>query len=159
MPACWRAIGGPEPISVVVARISLTSTGYLCWMGSRAYMGRSPPPHGVAALALVVLSAVAVYFMVERPNPGARFVLLGLMAGVCFILTARTLAHGGFRRVPARYLFAATVGAHGVFVLVRPLAFGPSCLSSQWKGLCWPRCRTSWCWNQRRRWYLSALAR
>ena len=76
----------------MVARISLTSTGYLCWMGSRAYMGRSPPPHGVAALALVVLSAVAVYFMVERPNPGARFVLLGLMAGVCFILTARTLA-------------------------------------------------------------------
>lgn len=113
----------PEPISVVVAQISLTLTGYLCWMGSRAYMGRSPPPHGVAALALAVLSAVAVYFTVERPNPGARFLLLGLMAGVCFIFTARTLAHGGFRRVPARYLFAATVGTHGVFVLVRPLAF------------------------------------
>lgn len=113
----------PEPVSVVVAQISLTLTGYLCWMGSRAYMGRSPPPHGVAALALAALSAAAVYFTVERPSPGARFVLLGLMAGVCFVLTARALAHGGFRRVPARYLFAATVGAHGVFVLVRPLAF------------------------------------
>lgn len=113
----------PEPLSVVVAQLSISLTGYLCWMGSRAYMGRSPPPHGVAALGVAVLSAAAVYFTVARPQPGVRFLLLGLMAGVCFILTARTLAHGGFRRFPARYLFAATVGAHGVFVLVRPLAF------------------------------------
>ena len=33
------------------------------------------------------------------------------------------MAKGGFRKVPARYLFAGTVGVHGVFLLVRPLLF------------------------------------
>ncbi|MFY3386313.1 GGDEF domain-containing protein [Paracidovorax sp. MALMAid1276] len=113
----------PVAVSVFVAQVSVSLTGYLCWMGSRAYMGRSPPPHGVAALALAGLTAAALYFTVERNDPGVRFMLLGLMTGVCFILTARTLAHGGFHRVPARYLLAGIVGGHGVFVLIRPLAF------------------------------------
>ena len=113
----------PEPLSVAVAQISISLTGYLCWMGSRVYMGRRPLRHGWAVLALGLLTAVALYFTVARPHTGVRFVLAGLMSGVCFVLTARTLAHGGFRQVPARYLFSAMVGAHGLFVLMRPLAF------------------------------------
>lgn len=115
--------GLPEPLSVAVAQISISLTGYLCWMGSRVYMGRKPLRHGWAALALGLLTAIALYFTMVRPHTGVRFVLAGLMSGVCFVLTARTLAHGGFRQVPARYLFSAMVGAHGLFVLLRPLAF------------------------------------
>ena len=113
----------PEPVTVVVAQISMSLIGYLGWMGARAYMHQPPLPHTLALLALAILTALALYFTVARPHPGVRFLLLGLMSGVCFLLTARTLAQGGFARVPARYLFAITLAAHGLFVLVRPLAF------------------------------------
>lgn len=57
------------------------------------------------------------------PNLQVRIALTGLVSGVLFIAAAHTLARGGFYKVPARYLFAATVGVHGAFLLVRPLLF------------------------------------
>lgn len=113
----------PEVVSVVLAQMSIAVTGYLCWLGSRAYMGRAPLRHGYAAFALVGLVCASVYFTQVQPHPGARFVLAGLFAGVFFLLTAHTLARGGFHQVPMRYLFAGLLCAHGVFVLVRPLLF------------------------------------
>ena len=41
----------PEPFSVAVAQLSISLTGYLCWLGGRAYMGRAPRPHGCNATA------------------------------------------------------------------------------------------------------------
>lgn len=126
----------PEVVSVVLAQVAIALTGYLCWLGSRAYVGRAPIPSGYAALALVGLVGASVYFTDVQPNPGARFVMAGLFSGVFFLLTAHTLARGGFHRVPMRCLFAGLLCAHGIFVLVRPLVFkllapqGNSSLSS-----------------------------
>lgn len=113
----------PEVVSVVLAQAAIAVTGYLCWLGSRAYIGRAPLRHGYAALALIGLVCAAVYFTQVQPNPGARFVLAGLFSGVFFLLAAHTLARGRFHQVPMRYLFAGLLFAHGVFVLVRPLLF------------------------------------
>ena len=113
----------PEVLSVILGQLTIALAGYFCWLGSRAYMGRAAPPHKGAAVLLVALVVVSWYFTHVQPSPGARFVLAGLFAGVCFVLTAFTLAHGGFHRVPARYLFAWVIGAHGIFVLLRPLVF------------------------------------
>ncbi len=113
----------PEVVSVVLAQVAIAMTGYLCWLGSRAYMGRRPISHWYAAVAGAVLVGASVYFTDFRPNPGARFVLAGLFSGVFFLMTAHTLARGRFHRVPMRYLFAGLLFAHGIFVLVRPLIF------------------------------------
>ena len=32
----------PEVVSVVLAQVAIALTGYLCWLGSRAYVGRAP---------------------------------------------------------------------------------------------------------------------
>ncbi|BEP91974.1 GGDEF domain-containing protein [Acidovorax sp. sif1233] len=113
----------PEVPAVVLAQGANALAAYLCWLGSRAYMGRPPIAHRYAAAAIVSLVALSVYFTVAQPHPGARFALAGWFAGVCFLLTARTLAQGGFRRVPARYLLAGVMAFHGVCVLVRPVIF------------------------------------
>lgn len=113
----------PLPLSVVLAQSSIALTAYLCLLGAREYMGKAPLGHGVAALALGLLLATALFFTLVMPNVQVRIVLTGLVPGVIFIAAAHTLARGGFRKVPARYLFAATVGVHGAFLLVRPLLF------------------------------------
>lgn len=113
----------PLPLSVVLAQSSIALTAYLCLLGAREYMGKAPLGHGVAALALALLLATALFFTLVKPNVQVRIVLTGLVPGVIFIAAAHTLARGGFRKVPARYLFAATVGVHGAFLLVRPLLF------------------------------------
>ncbi|MCT6719661.1 GGDEF domain-containing protein [Acidovorax sp. K2F] len=113
----------PLPLSVVLAQSSIALTAYLCLLGAREYMGKAPLGHGVAALALGLLLATALFFTLVKPNVQVRIVLTGLVPGVIFIAAAHTLARGGFRNVPARYLFAATVGVHGAFLLVRPLLF------------------------------------
>jgi diguanylate cyclase (GGDEF)-like protein len=122
---CNLLVRGPVPevVSVVLAQVAIALTGYLCWLGSRAYMGRAPIPRGYAALALAGLVGASVYFTDVQPNPGARFVMAGLFSGVFFLLTAHTLVRGGFHRVPMRYLFGGMLCAHGIFVLMRPLAF------------------------------------
>ncbi|PJI97400.1 diguanylate cyclase (GGDEF)-like protein [Acidovorax sp. 69] len=113
----------PQALSVVLAQGSIAMGAYLCFLGSRAYMGRAPVRHAIAACALAMLLLLSVYFTVVQPHLGARFVLSGLVSGVCYLLTARTMAHGGFHKVPARYLFAGTIGFHGIFLLVRPVLF------------------------------------
>ncbi|MGV3680604.1 MAG: GGDEF domain-containing protein [Acidovorax sp.] len=113
----------PELVSVVISQCSISLAAYMCLLGSRAYMGRPPPSHVVAAMAIGALVLASAYFTVVRPHLGMRFVFAGLGAGVFFLLTARTLAQGEARLVPARYLFALAAAAHGLFLLLRPLLF------------------------------------
>ena len=86
-------------------------------------MGRPHLWHGYAASAVAAVVALSAYFTVVHPHLGVRFALAGSLSGMYFLLTARTLASGGFRKLPARYLFALVAGLHGVFLLLRPLLF------------------------------------
>ncbi len=113
----------PEVVSVALTQSSIALAAYFCFLGSRLYMGRTLPSHAYAVAAVAVLVGLSVYFTIELPHMGARFALSGLVSGVYFVLTAVTLARGGFRNVPARYLFSGLVGFHGIFVLLRPLLF------------------------------------
>lgn len=113
----------PEVVSVVISQGAVSLAAYLCLLGSRAYMGRRALPHTYAGLAIGALVLGAIYFTVVQPHLGMRFVLAGLGAGVFFLLTARTMAQGDVRLVPARYLFAVAALAHGMFLLLRPLLF------------------------------------
>ena len=113
----------PELVSVVLTQIGIALAAYFCFLGSRLYVGRSLPFHGYAVAATAAVVGLSVYFTLEHSHTGIRFALSGLVAGFYFIATATTLAQGGVRRFPARYLFAVLVGAHGVFVLLRPLLF------------------------------------
>jgi diguanylate cyclase (GGDEF)-like protein len=113
----------PEVLSVVLVQVVNALAAYLCWLGARAYMGRAPRNHWYAGAAIVVLLALSVYFTAVVPHAGARFFLSGVFSGGCFLLTAHTLARGGFRRVPMRYLLAGVLGVHGVWVLARPVLF------------------------------------
>ncbi len=113
----------PEVASVVLAQSTISLAAYMCLLGTRSYMGRAPLAHGYAMAAIGALVLLSVFFTVVKPHLGMRFVFVGLGAGVFFLLTARTLAHGDVRLVPARYLFAIAAGAHGLFLLLRPLLF------------------------------------
>lgn len=113
----------PELVSVVLTQIGIALAAYFCFLGSRLYVGRSLPFHGYAVAATAAVVGLSVYFTLEHSHTGIRFALSGLVAGFYFIATATTLAQGGVRRFPARYLFSVLVGAHGVFVLLRPLLF------------------------------------
>nr|WP_321353403.1 GGDEF domain-containing protein [uncultured Methanoregula sp.] len=113
----------PEWVSVMLTQSTIAAAAYLCFLGSRAYLGQAHPPHGVAVAAIVAVMALAVYFTVVHPHMGIRFALAGFVAGMYFLLTAHTLARGGFHNVPVRYLFAMVSGLHGIFLLVRPLLF------------------------------------
>ena len=92
----------PLVLSVVVAQAGIAVAAYCCFLGGRAYLGLRLPHHGYATAAIVAVVALAVYFTVGHPHPVARFVLSGLVGGVFFLLTAVTLARGGFNKVPAR---------------------------------------------------------
>lgn len=112
-----------QVLLVVLTQASIAVAAYLAFLGSRAYMGRASAPHGYAASVITVVVAAAVYFTVVQPNLAIRFALAGSVSGVYFVLTACTLARGGFRNLPARYLFAIVAGLHGLFLLLRPLLF------------------------------------
>ena len=113
----------PEVVAVVISQGSVSLAAYLCLMASRMYMGRRPFSHWYAVVGIGALMVASVYFTVVQPHLGMRFVFVGLGAGTCFLLTARTMADGGVRRVPARYLFALVAGLHGLFLLLRPALF------------------------------------
>ena len=113
----------PEVVAVVISQGSVSLAAYLCLMASRMYMGRRPFSHWYAVVGIGALMVASVYFTVVQPHLGMRFVFVGLGAGICFLLTARTMADGGVRRVPARYLFALVAGLHGLFLLLRPALF------------------------------------
>lgn len=114
----------PEVVSVLLAQGASAAAALLCWQGSRAYMGQPGLRlrHAGSAAALVMVTAL--YFTVVQHHPTARFALMGLFSGLCFLLSARTLARGGIQKVPARYLLAGVLVLHGVWVLARPLLFG-----------------------------------
>lgn len=114
----------PEVISVVLAQGASAAAAFLCWQGSRAYMNRPAIGARYAMGAIGTVLALSVYFTEVRPSAGARFVLLGLFSGACFLLTARTLAQGRIAQVPARYLLAGVMLVHGAWVVVRPALFG-----------------------------------
>lgn len=124
----------PEVASVLLAQGAIAVASYTCLMGSRAYVGRSPLRHGPAVAGMAALLALSAYFTLVQPHPGVRFALAGAFSGPCFILTALTLARGGFRNVPVRYLVGCAIGVHGAFVLVRPALFK---LSSPIVGFQW----------------------
>ncbi|WP_255484938.1 GGDEF domain-containing protein [Acidovorax sp. JMULE5] len=113
----------PEVVAVAISQGSVSLAAYLCLMASRMYMGRRPFSHWYAVVGIGALMVASVYFTVVQPHLGMRFVFVGLGAGICFLLTARTMADGGVRRVPARYLFALVAGLHGLFLLLRPALF------------------------------------
>lgn len=113
----------PEVVAVVISQGSVSLAAYLCLMASRMYTGRRPFSHWYAVVGIGALMVASVYFTVVQPHLGMRFVFVGLGAGICFLLTARTMADGGVRRVPARYLFALVAGLHGLFLLLRPALF------------------------------------
>lgn len=113
----------PEVVGVVISQGAISTAAYLCLLASRMYMGRPLVSHRYAVAGIGALVAAAVYFTVAQPHLGMRFVLAGLGAGICFLLTAHTLARGGVRQVPARYLFALVASLHGAFLLLRPALF------------------------------------
>lgn len=116
----------PEVSSVVLAQVSVSASALLCWLGGRAYMGQGrlgAAPWLAVAASFVALVLLSVHFTVASPSNGARFVLVSVFSGLFFLLTAWTVARGRMAQFPARYLFAALVGGHGLFVLVRPLLF------------------------------------
>lgn len=112
-----------EWASVVISQLAVAVAGYLCLLGSRAYVGRPAASHRNAGIGLVAVVAASLYFTLVDPKPGARFVLTGLFSGVCFVLSARTLRGVGTQQAPVRYLVAALLGFHGLFILLRPIAF------------------------------------
>lgn len=116
----------PVVVSVTLAQTSIAAAAILCWLASRAYMGRKPLPRRVQAMigvVVAVLLGLSIYFTEVHAKPGARFVLASGFSGAFFLLTARTVAKGDMRLVPARYLFAGIVGAHGIFLFLRPVVF------------------------------------
>ncbi len=113
----------PEVVGVVISQGFVALGAYLCLLAGRMYMGRRPFPHRYAVAALGALLALSVVFTQVYPHVGMRFVLIGLGSGVCYLLTARTLAAGDIHRVPARYLLAGVLCLHGLFVLLRPALF------------------------------------
>ena len=113
----------PEVVGVVISQGFVALGAYLCLLAGRTYMGRRPFSHLYAAVGIGALVALSVVFTVVIPHLGMRFLLAGLGAGVCYLLTAHTLAAGGMHRVPARYLLAGVLGLHGLFLLLRPALF------------------------------------
>ncbi len=113
----------PEVFAVAISQGTISLAAYFCLLASRKYMGRQPVSHLYAVVGIGALISASVYFTVVQPHLGMRFLLAGLGAGICFLLTAFTLAKGELRRVPARYLLAMVVGLHGGFLLLRPLLF------------------------------------
>lgn len=114
-----------ELAAVIATQTLMFLIAYLNFAGARHYIGRPPVSNRTAASVFSGLIALSIFFTIEQPNPGARFALGSLTTGILFLLSARTLATGGIYRYPARYLFALACGAHGLFLLVRPLLFGP----------------------------------
>ncbi|MBU0827126.1 MAG: GGDEF domain-containing protein [Gammaproteobacteria bacterium] len=113
----------PEVFAVMISQAAISMAAYFCLLASRNYMGRQPVSHVLGVVGIGVLISLSVYFTVVQPHLGMRFLLAGLGSGICFLLTAFTLAKGELRRVPARYLLAMVAGLHGTFLLLRPVFF------------------------------------
>lgn len=113
----------PEGVSVLLAQGAAGLMGYLCLLGSRAYMGQGRLWHGYGVGAIVLMVGVSAYLTVVQPNFGMRFLIGSWGSAAFYLLTAQVLARGGLHAYPARYLMALAATAHGVFLLLRPLVF------------------------------------
>lgn len=113
------------PLSLTEIQISFLSNFFLSMMaysmfiGVRSYMGLRPWPRWVLFAIIALLVSNVIYFTNIQFNPKFRVVIPSLVAGFFFILSALTAARGGFKRFPARYVFALTCGFHGAFVIGR----------------------------------------
>ncbi len=114
---------GHEWLMVILTQLSSFLLAWLNLAAARRYLGRRSLPvlAGVACAAIVL--ACALYFTLVEVNQGARFLLQSYTAGVLFVMAASQMATGGVRNYPARYLFAAISGSHGLFLLLRPWLF------------------------------------
>lgn len=114
----------PEVLGVLMVQAGMSLGAFLYFWGCSVYTGRRLLSIPRAIIFMVALLLLNLYFTVVQPHLQMRFALGGVGNGIFFLLTARTLAQGGYQRVPMRYLVAAVAGAHGVFLLLRPLLFG-----------------------------------
>lgn len=114
----------PEVLGVLMVQAGMSLGAFLYFWGCSVYTGRRLLSLPRAIIFMVALLLLNLYFTVVQPHLQMRFALGGVGNGIFFLLTARTLAQGGYQRVPMRYLVAAVAGAHGVFLLLRPLLFG-----------------------------------
>lgn len=114
---------GHEWLMVAVTQLSSFLLGWLNLTAVQRYLGRKPAPALAAVTMAAMLLACALYFTLAEPNQGARFLLQSYTAGGLFVLAGWQMAKGGWRDYPARYLFAAISGLHGVFLLLRPWLF------------------------------------
>lgn len=114
----------PEVLGVLMVQAGMSLGAFLYFWGCSVYTGRRLLSLPRAIIFMGALLLLNLYFTVVQPHLQMRFALGGVGNGIFFLLTARTLAQGGCQRVPMRYLVAAVAGAHGVFLLLRPLLFG-----------------------------------
>ena len=114
----------PEVLGVLMVQAGMSLGAFLYFWGCSVHTGRRLLSIRQAIIFMGALLLLNLYFTVVQPHLQMRFALGGVGNGIFFLLTARTLAQGGYQRVPMRYLVAAVAGAHGVFLLLRPLLFG-----------------------------------
>lgn len=114
----------PEVLGVLMVQAGMSLGAFLYFWGCSVHTGRRLLSIRQAIIFMGALLLLNLYFTVVQPHLQMRFALAGVGNGIFFLLTARTLAQGGYQRVPMRYLVAAVAGAHGVFLLLRPLLFG-----------------------------------
>ena len=113
----------PGPASVLLAQGGVLAMAYLCWQGCRAHAGRPPTAQRAIWWLMVGWLLLALYFTVVQPDLRVRLVLASVGPGVFFLLSVRALWPRDVRAYPARWLTAWVCGAHGVFLLLRPLLF------------------------------------
>jgi diguanylate cyclase (GGDEF)-like protein len=125
LAACLSAVNfllrsyQPEIVMILGAQITQFFTAYLILMGVRSYLGLQVWPLLYGVLASVVMLIMATFFTLVEPNPALRIVLSSLVTGILFGLSTITMARGGIRRFPARYLFALPCCVHTIFVFAR----------------------------------------
>lgn len=114
---------GHEWLMVIMTQLSSFLLAWLNLAAARRYLGRRALPVLVGVGCAVMVLACALYFTLLESNQGARFLLQSYTAGLLFVMAAGQMATGGVREYPARYLFAAISGGHGLFLLLRPWLF------------------------------------
>lgn len=113
----------PGPVSVLLAQGGILLMAYQCMQGCLTYVGRPLAASRGLWLLLAAWLLLALYFTVVQPDLRIRLVLASVGPGVLFLLGARALWWHNMRDYPARRLFAWVCGAHGVFLLLRPMLF------------------------------------
>ena len=113
----------PEWLAVLVAQSTVLLTGYFNLSACKAYLGLPPPKHRYAITGILCVIALSMYYTSIQPQSEARFVTGSLGTAVMYLLGARTMSQGDLRQFPARRVFVWICGAHGAFLMLRPLLF------------------------------------